>query len=169
MPSKSYINPEASTTWADTGGDKLLDLGGATSSAPVMGAYKDLGVAPRADMYEVEFFIDELQATPTVGEVIDLYFSQSKDGTTFDGEPTTAPTTSAQGTITSAQLSNLLYVGSLVVISVTGSDNNLRGRFVTRLTSRYVSPVVMNRSHEALKAASDAHRVILTPIPQEGQ
>lgn len=170
MPSKSYINPETSKVWTDTGGDKLLDLGGLTGT-PKCGAYLDLGAAPRADMFEVELFIDNFASgTVSVGQTVDLFFTQSNATTGFDGRLTTDPTTSAEGTVSADQVRNLLFACSAVIISATATSNLIQARAVVRLTSRYVAPVVYNRtSSGVLKSSSDAHKVTLTPIPQEGQ
>jgi hypothetical protein len=135
-----------------------------------MGAYADLGADPRADMYEIEFFIDGLDGgTALVGQTIDLYMAQSNSTTEFDGAPSTAPTDSTQGTITADQARNLLYIGSLSAYSTTESDNLLRGRFVARLTSRYVAPVVVNRINSPPDDDGDYHYIRLTPIPIDMQ
>jgi len=168
MPSKSYISPEASVTWADSGGDKLLDLGGLAAGSVKCGAYADLGSGARSDIYELELFIDGFGSAPTVGQTVDLFITQSNDGTNFDGEPSAAPGSSSEGTVTANQALNMLYVGSVVVASTTAADG-LRARFSARLTGRYVAPVVINRTAVALLGTADAHRVILTPTPQESQ
>lgn len=168
MASKNYIQNETPKVWTDAGGDKLLDLGGLASGAVACGAYLDLGAAPRCDVYQVEMFIDGFDTAPTVGRTVDLFFTQSEDGTNFDGVPTTAPTSSTQGTVTGDQTRNLLYAGSLAAYSTT-AGLELRGRFVVRLTSRYVAPVVFNRVDDPLLSTSDAHKITLTPIPYESQ
>ena len=174
MPSKSYIAPETSTTWTDSGGDKLLDLGGLATASAKVGAYLDRqpsGTA-RADIFEVEVFIDAFVSgggNPTVGNTVDLYFTQSNATTGFDGVLATDPTSSAEGSLTDLDsLPNLLYVGSVTVYQAS-ETLTLKARFVTRLTSRYVAPVIVNRTGRALKSSSDAHKVVLIPIPQEGQ
>ena len=171
MPSKSYQASEADTTWSDAGttSDKLMDAGAlAANGGVVCGAYLDLGVAPRSDIYEAELFIDGFDTAPVVGEMVELWFTQSDDATDFDGRPTTAPTASAEGTITVDQAMNCTNAVSVRVASTTAGDDLQRRRTI-RLTGRYVAPVLINRTADILLSTSDAHMVTLTPIPQESQ
>jgi hypothetical protein len=170
--SLSYITPGAKTEWTDasTGGDKLMDMGGLAAAGVVCGAYLDLGDVPRADMYEFEFFVDGLQSgSGVVGSTVDLFVIESDDGTTFDGRPSTAPTASTQGTITADQLTNAKYVGSLSVFDTTEANNLMQGRFVARLTGRYVAPVVINRTAVSFNATTEHHFVKLREIPIDMQ
>lgn len=169
MPSKSYINPETTVVWTDTGGDKLLDLGGLSASSGIAcGAYLDLGASARADLYEIVMIIDGFGGAPTVGQTVDLFITQSNNGTEFDGQASTAPTSSAQGTVTTEQTRNMLYAGSAVV-HLANASAVLQARFIVRLTGRYVAPVVVNRTGQALLASGDDHEVRMTPVPQEMQ
>lgn len=172
MPSKNYIAPETANVWGESGGSgvtKLLDMGGlAASTGIACGAYLDLGSGSRSDLYEVELTIDGFGGSITVGTTVDLYFIQSNDSTSFDGAPTTAPTTSAEGTITANQARNGYYAGS-VFATDTASGQILRAKFVCRFTGRYIAPVVANRTSQALNNSGDDHRVIVTPIPYESQ
>ena len=172
MPSKSYQASETARTWSDTGttSDELMDLGGLVTDGVVMGSYHDLGASPRADLYEVELFIDGFDAAtpPVVGEVVELWFSQSNATTGFDGQPTTDPTDTVEGTMTIAQAENCTFACAVRVYSTTAADE-LQKRATIRLTGRYVSPVVINRTSDTLLGTSDAHMVTLTPIPQESQ
>lgn len=169
MASKSYQASETSTTWTDTGGDKLLDIGGITNDAVKVGAYLDLGASPRADMYEVVVLIDGFSSNPTVDRVLEIYFTESLATTGFDGQLTTDPTASAHGSATIDQIRlNCRRLGEIKTYSTVSTDV-LQKRFVTKLSGRYVSPIVLNKSGTALASSSETHSVILTPIPQEGQ
>lgn len=170
--SLSYIAVGADVEWTDAGNspDKALDLGGLAAAGVVCGAYLDLGDTPRADIYEAELFIDGLQSgSGVVGSTVDLYFIESHDGTAFDGRPTSAPTDSAEGTITADQLRNATYVGSVSVFDTTEANDLMQARFVTRLTGRFVAPVVVNRTAVLLNATSDHHFVKLRAIPIDMQ
>ena len=170
MANKVYINPETAFTWdnAGTGAVNLMDLGGLAAAGLAMGTYQDLGVAPRSEFYQFEMLIDGFDTAPVVGEVITLYFSQSNSTTNFDGNPTTDPTSSAQGTITLAQAKNCLLAGVATVYSTTAADE-LKITGLVRIQSRYVAPVVYNGTADALLSTADAHLVTLTPVPQEIQ
>lgn len=170
MPSKSYQASETARTWSDAGttSDELLDLGSLAADGVVMGSFHDLGASPRSDVYEVELLIDGFDTAPVVGEVVELWLSQSNSTTGFDGQPTTDPTTTAQGTMTAEQAENCTFACAARVYSTTAADE-LQKRATVRITGRYVSPVVINRTADALLGTSDAHLITITPIPQEGQ
>jgi len=168
MANKVYIAPETTITWLDTGGDLDCDLGGLAADGGQMGAYHDMGAASHAEQCEIELLIDGFDTAPVVGETVDLYLSFSNATTNFDGNPTTDPTTTAEGTMTTAQLKNCLFVGSVVVYSTTAGDE-LKSTFIVRIPSRYVSPVVHNNTVDALLSTADAHSIKLTPCPPEVQ
>ena len=168
MTNKIYIKEETATEWLNTGGNLDMDLGGLAADAVQMGAFLDLGANPRSQDYAFELLIDGFDTAPVVGESVDLYFAQSLDTTNFDGNPSTDPTPTAEGVMTTAQLKNTMFVASAIVYSTTAGDK-LKITGVVRLTSRYVSPVVHNNTADALLSAGDAHSLKLTPIPLELQ
>jgi hypothetical protein len=169
MASLIYQASETSTTWTSSGGDKVLDLASLALTSAACGAYLDLGVAPRADWYEAVILIGGYATAPIIGEHAELRFTQSNDSTNFDGQPTTAPTATVEGTITIAQSKNLVYCCSPAAVSVTITDE-VQGRGLVKLTGRYVAPVVINWSvNDAFGTTGTDHIVILTPLPYEGQ
>ena len=169
MPSLNYIQTETATVWTDSGGDKLLDLGSLGPDGLVMGAYLDLGTISKSDWYEAVLKIDGYSSNRVATDIIELWFSQSSDGTNFDGQPTTAPGASSQGTITLDQRSNCLPALFIRAYSATLADV-IQGRCRVKLTSRYIAPIVILRSSAGvLQGTGDSHTLTLTPIPQEGQ
>jgi hypothetical protein len=170
MANKIYQAVEADRTWSDagTGSDELMDLGGLAADGVVCGSYHDLGAAPRTDLYEVELFIDGFDTAPVVGQMVELWFTQSNGTTEFDGQITTDPTDTVEGDATLAQAQNCTFACAVRVYSTTAGDE-LKRRRTIRLTGRYVAPIVVNRTDDALLSSSDAHMVTLTPIPQEMQ
>lgn len=170
MANLVYMLPETSFTWNNTGGGaaNLLDLGGLASGALAMGSFQDLGSGARSEIYQFEMFIDGFDTPPIVGETIVLYFSQSNSTTNFDGNPTTDPTVSAEGTITIDQAKNVTLAGIANVYSIVAGDK-LKITGTVRLTSRYVSPVVHNNTSDALLSTADNHLITLTPIPPQIQ
>ncbi len=162
MANKVYINQEAAKTWTDTGGDYALDLGSLAADGVRVGAQCDLGAAPRADQYIYKFVVDGFDTAPVVGETVDLYLAYS-DGTYVDGD---VGTSDAAGF--TADLPNLMYVGSASVQTTTAADNLIISGLVN-IPFRYVSPVVHNNTADALLGTSDAHKFILTPVPPEVQ
>lgn len=170
MANKVYLAEETARTWSDAGttSDELLDLGGLAAGSVQGGSYWDLGAAPRAARYKFELFIDGFDTAPVVGEVIDLYVVESDDASNFTGEPTTDPGDATAATVTENQLANAKYVGSVTVVSTTAGDN-LRGIFTAEIHSRYIAPVVVNNTADALLSTADAHMLTVTPIPPEIQ
>lgn len=169
MVSLNYIQEETATVWTDTGGDKLLDLGSLGPGSLAMGAYLDLGTLSKADWYEAVLKIDGYSSNASVGDIFELWFAQSNDASNFDGQPTTAPGASTQGTITADQRFNCMPCLFIRAYSATLADV-IQGRCRIKLTSRYIAPIVVNRSSAGvLQGTGDSHTLTLTPIPQEGQ
>lgn len=134
-----------------------------------MGAFLDLGVAPRPKRHKVVFLLTGFATAPVVGETVLLYFSQSDATTLFDGVPTTDPTLTVEGTMTENQIKNIgIPVVILSVVSTTAGDD-LQARAEINLTGRYVAPVVHNNTADVLLGTADAHKITLTPIPDEIQ
>lgn len=166
---KVYINPETAVVWTDTGGDETLDMGGLAAAAVDMGAYHDLGAAPRSEWYGFEFIIDGFDTAPVVGETVVLWFAQSIATTNFDGNPTTDPGDTTEGTMTLNQTKNLGAPAGIAVVYSTTAADELKITGIVRLISRYVAPVVHNNTADALLSTSDAHKVTLWAIPPEIQ
>lgn len=169
MANKIYINPETIIEWLNTGGDLDMDLGGLAADGVQMGAYHDQGAGVRAHRWGFELLIDGFDTAPVVGEPVVLYISQSLATTNFDGNPTTDPTPTAEGTMTVAQLANCgSPVGIAVVYSTTAGDElKITGECI--ITSRYISPVIHNNTADALLSTADAHSLKMWPLPDEIQ
>ena len=168
MASKDYINEETATVWVDSGGDKVIPLSALAADAVAMGAYLDLGAAPRADRFSLEVLINGFATATVVGEEVRVFFSQSIATTGFDGAPTTDPTASVAGTITKEQMYNCLPVDVLSQYDTTaGSILKITG--IVTLTSRYISPIIHNATADAFLTSTTTHKLTLTPIPREAQ
>lgn len=165
MVNKIYINPETTVVWTDTGGDEPLDLGGLAADAVRSGDIYDLGAGPRAREYEWKLIIDGFDTAPVVGESVDAYLSFSDQATAGREDGDVGVTDGAGAT---ADLPNLLYIGSATVQTTTAADELIvSGR--VEITSRYVIPVIHNNTADALLGTADAHRFELTPVPYEVQ
>ena len=165
MANKIYTQDETSITWTDTGGDEPLDLGGLAADAVRAGDEEDLGVAPRSRRYRWTLVIDGFDTAPVVGETVDAYLAFSHDGTqaTRDGD-----LSGTDGGSSTVVLPNLLYIGSAVVQTTTAA-NELVTSGVVDISHRYVVPVIHNNTADALLSTADAHKFILTPVPDEVQ
>lgn len=171
MPNKIYTNSEASRTWSDaaTTSDELMDMGGLAASGVVIGSYWDRGAGAKSALYQVELFVDGFATAPVVGEMVDIIISQSNATAGFDGNPTTDPTDTAEGTMTANQAQNCVRLGGARVYSTTAVDELKITIENVRLSSRYIAPVVHNRTADALASTGDAHMVTITPMPDEVQ
>lgn len=168
MANKIYIAPETVIEWLNTGGDLDMDLGGLAADGVQMGAYHDRGVNSQSHRWGFELLIDGFDTPPVVGESVDFYISQSVATTNFDGNPTTDPTPTAEGTMTVNQLKNTLYVASAIVYSTTAGDE-LKITGEVFITSRYFSPVIHNNTADTLLSTADAHSLKMWPLPDEIQ
>ena len=166
MANKVYQNAESAVTWTDSGGDEDLDLGGLSAGSGRVGSYLDRTASARPSEYEWRLKIDGFDASPTVGETINVYLAQS-DGTLHDG-PVGFNDTADAALASTNILRNLRFVGQCVVRSTTAGDDLVASGRV-KLTSRYVIPVIHNNTSVALLSTSDSHQLVLTPVPPEIQ
>jgi hypothetical protein len=181
MASKSYIAPETAVTWSHSGvGDLLLDLRNlgpqGDGQLTKCGAYHDLGPGPRSYAFELTTFIDGFRdggnGFAPEGKQILIYVAQSDNGVDWDGPPTTAPTDSAHGEFSVAQLEsrNVLWVDSLIVPS---SDPAVHVRRTCHFcaTGRYIAPVVRLADDFGFNRVNfnGTHLMTLRPIPSEAQ
>ena len=143
--------------------DEELDLGGADGDAGdvCVGSYRDFGATPRAVDYRLDIFIDGFETAPVVGEQIDVYISESSDGSVFTGPETPADTADSTGS--TARLPNLLGPFPATVWSTT-AGNNIVVSYEFRTSARYLAPVVHNNTADDLLATADAHTITITPL-----
>jgi len=162
-------NPAAGVIYALT---HDIDLGEVASAAAWQGVKADLGAA-RAAAYRVRV-CPELDVAPASGATIEVYFSFSNSATAGLDNP--GMCTGADGT----------YTGT-TGDSIADSVKQLVGPFVYVCTSdlaaislpmdcgilyptqRYVSPVIVNSSGQALEGDAIEMYVALIPIIDESQ
>ena len=162
MPSKIYINPEATTTWTDATGDLAMTLNNLASGAGRQGAQKDLGSAARPFWYEWRAFV-EFATTPVIGERVDIFLKTS-DGTHPDNDDGTGNIAVSN----EAKLRNLQYIGS-VLVDEAALTVEMVAAGVVQIAARYVNPVFWNRTADNLVASNNQSGFVLTPLPFEIQ
>ena len=165
MASKVYKIDEAASTFKDSGGTKAWTLQALADGAGRQSDHIDLGALGTAKAYRFKWeFQCQMQATPTVGNMIDLYLKQSDDAAIWDNDDGT-------GDIAVSALDkvrNLALFGSVQIDEAAANiPTVLRG--VVEIYSRYVSVVAWNGSGAALKNTANVSFLTLTPIPDEVQ
>lgn len=163
MANEIYTVRGTSNTWTDSTGDSTMTLSGLAADAGRVGAQWDRGAGALPALFEWRIVIGGFATAPVVGEIVKLYFALS-DGTNIDGIVGTTDTALASTNI----LPNLIYAGAVVVRSTTTTDDIVASGHVY-LPSRYISPVLHNAAADNLEATANAHKVILTPIYEQGQ
>jgi len=146
--------------WTSAGGDETLTL---TSLADGNGRagdehdFESTHAARARISLEVDF-----DAAPAAGEVVDVYWSSSHDGTDYDGE--CSGSDAAYNSEDDAK--RLHYVGSLVASNDTDPQ---RASWIFPLPARYGLPVVINQSGQALTATGTDQVLTVTPLIDEVQ
>ena len=162
-------NPAAGVIYART---TQLDLTSLASAAARQGVKADLGAA-RAEAYRVRF-CPELDVAPASGATIEIYFSFSNSETAGLDNPgfcTGADAAYAGTTGDSIADSVKLMVGpfTYVCTSDLAAISLPMDIGILYPTQRYVSPVVVNSSGQALEGDAVEMYLALIPIITESQ
>ena len=147
-------------TWTSAGGDEVLTLTSLADGNGRMGEEHDF-TATFPARARLELLVD-FNAAPTAGNVVDVYWSSSDDGTNYDGECTGADAAYN----TEADMRRLHYVGSLAASNDTDPQ---RASWVFFLPARYGLPVVSNQSGQVLTATGTDQVVTVTPLVDQIQ
>lgn len=141
--------------WTSSGGDEALDMTSLATGGGRAGDEHDFG-ASFVPFCRIEIVLD-FNAAPTAGEVVDVYWSSSIDGTNYDGECTGSDAAYDDEN----DMKRLQWVGSLVC---TNDTDPQRQSWIYWLPSRYGIPVVSNQSGQALTATGTDQIVTVTQI-----
>ena len=143
-------------------GDVAFSAASVAAGAGRKSAQWDRGVSPQSEEYSWRAKCS-LQATPVLGETIDFYMATS-DNTILDGTVTAGDATFTDDDA----LPNMLWIGSLIVDTVTTTSIQASGVF--RMTARYGVLVMWNSTAiETLSATAGDHDFIVTPVYLEVQ
>jgi hypothetical protein len=161
MAGELYLNEgSALNINGEAGADYAWSMEGVTNGAGRVSARIDLGAAPRPYLYRWRCKL-ACQATPTAGEKVRLYKSES-DGTNEDGDVGTADAVLAE-----AQLANMRQFGAVTVDTADTSDQIAGG--IVEIHERYVSIGGWNASGATLNATDSNFVFTLTPIYDQTQ
>lgn len=160
MANEILVKQDTDVVWTSAGGDETLTLTSLADGNGRAGDEHDFGAtfAPRV---RISLEVD-INAAPTAGETIDVYWASSHDGTDYDGECTG----SDAAYNSEDDMARLHYVGSLVCSNDTDPQ---RTSWVFALPARYGLPVVSNQCGQALTATGTDQIVTVTPLIDEIQ
>jgi len=150
----------ADVVWTSSGGDETLTLTSLADGNGRAGDEHDFG-ATFAQRVRVSLEVD-FNVAPTAGEVVEVYWASSHDGTDYDGECTGSD--AAYNLEDDAK--RLHFVGVLVASNDTDPQ---RASWVFFLPARYGLPVVMNQSGQALTSTGTDQVLTVTPLVDEVQ
>lgn len=160
MPNEVLVKQGTSIVWTSSGGTETLTLTSLANGDGRAGDEHDFGATwPRRVLIVLEL---DFNVAPTAGEVCDVFWSASLDGTNYDGEVT--GTDAAYNAEEDTR--RLHYVGSLVC---TNDTDPQRQSWVYELPARYGVPVVMNQSGQALTATGTDQKLTVVPLIDEVQ
>jgi hypothetical protein len=166
LPDYFRVQSGTAKTIKNSGGDAAITLASLANNAARQSVKLDLG-ATRAERYLVKATF-EIAATPTAGNVIDLYWAPSTSATAGTDNPANATGTDAAYAGYSANLDasvkQLAYIGSFVCTAqaIATVQAAIVGMFAPQL--RYGSLVVHNKSGAALHSTETNQAITLIPI-----
>lgn len=160
MANEVLVKQATAIVWTSAGGDEVITLTSLADGNGRMGEVRDFGVTFAARIriaLELDF-----NAAPTAGELVDVYWSSSHNGTVYDGE-----CTGVDGAYNSEDdMLRLYYVGSLVCSNDTDPQ---RQSWVLFLPARYGLPVISNQSGQVLTNVGTDQIVTITELIDEVQ
>ena len=165
MSNEVLVKQGTSKVWKKTAGDYTITLASLASLAGREGVKGDLG-ATFAPRYAVTLEIN-LDAAPTAGKTIELYWGASHDNSTFPGGLSGADALYKTGEEDEWK-KQLLLIGCLVVTA--DADAVVQTQvFVFSPPARYGAPMVLNKSGQAFEGDDDSHQITFTPLIDEVQ
>lgn len=151
---------DTDTTWEPAGGDEVLTLTNMADGAGRAGDEHDFGAKfPIAVRVELE---TKFAVSPTAGEIVEIMWSSSIDGTNYDGE-----CTGSDAAYSDENDQKRLYL--VGVLACTNDTSVQRQSWIFILPARYGLPVVGNQSGQAMTNTAGDHKLTVTPLISEIQ
>lgn len=164
MANKVYQLHETAISWkpATQTPTETWEADAIANGAGRQGALHDFGTAAIGRRFAWRFYT-QCQATPTLGNLIRLYWKSSEGSHPDNDDGTGDAAVSAED-----KLRNLLYIGACVVDEAAANiEFTKSGSFF--LPHRYGAPVLWNASAATLTTDEAEHGFILTPVVDEIQ
>lgn len=163
MPTPIYEKRGTPITFVNTGGDKQLNLRNLAANAARRGAFVDRGTGASPGEYELRAYV-QFAAAPTANQVVYVAIVQS-DGTHTDGGLSFNETTDAS--ITEAAFNSLRQAGAIIAHTAETAEKG--ASFRVRVSSRYFTVAILNKTSVALADVDSVSAVVATPIYPEIQ
>ena len=160
MANEVLVKQSADVVWTSAGGDEVLTLTSLADGNGRMGEEHDFG-AVFAARIRIALELD-FNAAPTTGEVVNVYWSTSHNGTDYDGECSGADAAYNDEN----DMKRLHWAGSLVCTNDT--DPQMQS-WVFHMIARYGLPVVSNLSGQVLTNVGTDQILTVTPLIDEVQ
>lgn len=166
LPDNALIQTGTEVTFKNSGGTAAISMASVANAAGRQSVKADFG-ATRARYYDV-FAEVELAATPTAGNLIDIYLNPSSSSTAGTDNLANTDGTDAAYTGYSSNLAasvpQLVYCGSLVC--TTQATATVQKGYVGRVAvpQRYGSIVVVNNSGAAFHSTNTNHSFRFVPV-----
>lgn len=168
MANKVYVNPETAVTFGSEAGDDTdWSTENISDGAGRQSAVHDLGAAPRADRYLLEFWT-QLQATPTVGNTVAVYIKEFGSESGTEDHPTNDDGTSDAAVSAEDKLRNLKLAG-VVTVDEAAANVEMGFKAVVEISVREFQLVLWNDSGASITNDAAETKARLTPIPYEIQ
>ena len=168
MANKIYTATETAVTiGSEVGDDTDWSTESIATAAGRQSDVHDLGAAPRADRYLLEFWT-QFQATPTLGAALQLYIKEwGSEGGTED-HPTNDDGTGDAAVSAIDKLSNLSLVG-VVIVDEAAANIEMGIKAEVTILVREFQLVLWNASGATITADAAETKARLTAYPPEIQ
>lgn len=159
-----YHAQETTVTWRNTGGTEILTLTSlGASGAGRLGEVHDFGSGSKAIDYMWRLRLKWATATE-LGESVEVRICRSNDNSVRDGT-----LGASDAAITAGEELNCLLAGAMIVDRIDGNSDFINAHGFFRTPERYLSPVIVNRTADALSSTATDHQFDLIPIFPEAQ
>lgn len=166
LPDIQRVQTGTTKTFKSSGGDAAITTASLANNAARQSAKLDLG-STRAELYQVKANV-EMAATPTAGNVIDIYWAPSTSATAATDNPGNVSGSDAAysgySSNLDASVKQLLFIGSFILTAQATSTVQKAHVGFLAPPARYGSLVVYNKGGSAFHSSDTNIEFVLVPI-----
>lgn len=165
LPDYSFLVAGTAFTWKSSGGTYTLTLTSIANDGGREGVKTATLVDGTLGMPEILeiLFESQVQAAPTNGKEIELWFGESDSATAGTNNPGNLTGADAALTTPDELKQQCNFAGSIVLSNNRGT-NVQKQRFRYAPLQPYLIPVVVNKSGQTLGATAGNHVITVTPF-----